>query len=100
MINDDILAYILNNPCFQNGFEAIMKLGHIFATLPCSNADVERGFSCMNRTKTKLRNKFSVGRLEDLIMISLNGVDFQEQDTRESYCHWDAVNKIRNSKNI
>ena len=45
LINDDILAYILNNPYFQNGFESIMKLGHIFATLPHVQMLMSRGDS-------------------------------------------------------
>jgi len=38
-----------------------------------SNAEVERGFSCMNRIKTKIRNKLLPETLNELMMIDLNG---------------------------
>ena len=40
-----------------------MKLIEIYTALPTTNSEIERGFSCIKRIKTALRNKLSVGRL-------------------------------------
>jgi len=50
----------------------------------------------MNRTKTKLRNKLSTGRLEDLINITLNGEAFQTWQAEESFLYWKNINNLRN----
>ena len=71
----DILHYILTDDFFKHGFESIMKLIEIYAALPTTNSEIERGFSCMKRIKTALRNKLSVWRLQDLMIIALNGED-------------------------
>jgi len=96
LIKGDILAYILTESYFQVGFEGLMILLRIFAALPSSNAEVARGFSCMNRTKTHLRNKLSIGKLEYLMMISLNGEDYKTWSPNESYVHWKMSNTLRN----
>jgi hypothetical protein len=41
-------------------------------TLPISNAVVERAFSIMNLTKTKLRNKMQTEMLNSLLTIKIN----------------------------
>ena len=46
-------------------------LAQIALTLPVSNADAERGFSCINRVKTKLRNRLTLCSLDNLIRISI-----------------------------
>jgi len=67
------IEYVLSNQQFQIGFEGLSELLRIYSSLPISNAEVERGFSAVNRIKTDLRNRLSTGKLEDLMMISLNG---------------------------
>jgi len=52
-----------------------MKLVEIYAVLSTTNAKIQRGSSCMKRIKTDFRNKLSVGRLQDLLTISLGGRD-------------------------
>jgi len=46
----------LSNEDFSSGYENIIQLIEIYAALACSNAEVERGFSTMNRIKTDIRN--------------------------------------------
>ena len=74
----------------------MLKLLHIYTALPCSNAEVERGFSAMNRIKTDLKNRLSVCRLEDLLMISLNGPEINEWNVDEVYKYWKATCNPRN----
>ena len=57
----------------QSHFEGILKLIEIYAVLPCSNAGVERGFSCMNWIKTKITNRLLPETLSELMMINENG---------------------------
>ena len=69
----DYINYILSESYFQNGYEGVMELLKIDASLSSSNVEVERGFSDMNKIKTKLRNKLDAGRIQDLMSITLNG---------------------------
>ena len=71
--NKQSIEYILSNPYFDSGFETMKKLVSIYAVLPCSNAEVERGFSCMNRIKTKIRNRLLPDTLRELMLIDLVG---------------------------
>ena len=57
------------NHCPSNSLPNIHKLLYILATLPVSNAEVEREFSKVKRTLTALRATMSEERLEALIMI-------------------------------
>lgn len=94
-LKKDSLSYVLNEPYFQTGYETVIELLKIYAALPSSNAEVERGFSCMNRIKTKLRNKLSVGRMQDLIAISLNGQPVKDWSPNESFNYWKVANDVR-----
>lgn len=87
---------MLESSYFKDGFTIIIQLLTLYSTLPVSNAEVERGFSALSRIKTKLRNKLSVGRLEDLMMISLNGPNIKDWQVKESFFLWETHNKIRN----
>jgi len=67
------IIYILTNDYFTSGYEGLLQLVEVYACLPCTNAEVERGFSAMNRIKTDIRNRLLPEKLNDLMMISLNG---------------------------
>jgi len=70
----DLLHSLLTEELFysKHKFEAIMKLVQTYAVLLTTNAEIERGSSCMKRIKTAFRNKLSVGRLQGILMISMN----------------------------
>lgn len=53
-------------------FKELSDFALSFLTLPVSNAVVERVFSVMNTTKTKLRNRMSMDMLVSLIRIKLH----------------------------
>jgi len=67
------IIYILTDNYFTNGYDGLLQLVEVYACLPCTNAEVERGFSAMNRIKTDIRNRLLPEKLNDLMMISLNG---------------------------
>ena len=48
-------------------FEVLMKLSEIQAARPAANSEIDRKFNCMKRVKAKWRNKFTVGRVQDLM---------------------------------
>jgi len=75
-----VLFFILSKQknLFKHGFETRIKLVKSDAALPTINAEIARGFSCMKRIKTDFRNKLSVERLQDLLMISLNGEEISD----------------------
>ena len=52
----------------------------------------------MKRRKTALRNKLSVGRLQDLMMIALNGGDVKLWRPDESFNYWKSTNDVHNLK--
>ena len=51
----------------------LAKLANICLLLPVSTACCERGFSTLNRTKTKLRNRLKTETLDTLMRIDLEG---------------------------
>ena len=67
------VSYILSNADFLTDYDGVIEIIKIYAVLPCSNAEVERGFSTMNRIKTDIRNQLSPDVLENLLMVNLNG---------------------------
>lgn len=60
------------NDCDAGGckrFENVAKFGLAFATVPISNASVERAFSIYNIVKNKLRNRLSIEMLQSMMMV-------------------------------
>ena len=51
----------------------LSKLANICLLLPILTACCERGFSTLNRTKTKLRNRLKLETLDTLMRIDLEG---------------------------
>jgi len=51
----------------------LVKLLRTLHILPISSAACERGFSQLNLHQTSLRNRLSVSRINDLMMVSING---------------------------
>jgi len=82
----------LTKRILKNGLEAIIKLVEIYAALTIKPSKIERGFSCIKRVKTDLRNKLSVGRLQDLMIISLNGEGLKLWRRNENSNQWNSIN--------
>ena len=52
---------------------SIIKLCQFSRTIASTSAEAERSFSCMNRVKTKLRNRLSDERTSDLTLLAHEG---------------------------
>jgi len=95
---EDLLIYILTNKDFEYGFKGILEIIEIYCALPCSNAEVERGFSTMNRIKTKERNRLLSQTLGSLMMLSLNGPpaeDWKNEDTNDYISYWHSNYNVK-----
>lgn len=59
----DIITFVLTDKFFEDGYKGIREIFEIYSTIPCSNAEVERGFPALNRIKTRERNRLSSDKL-------------------------------------
>ena len=65
--------------------------GTIGLLLPMSTADCERGFSCLQRVKTDLRNRLSNKILNYLLSISIEGPspdEFPYDEACDIWARW------------
>ena len=83
----DVLRMLALNETYQ----ILSKFAQIALALPVSNADSERGFSCMNRVKTQLRNRLSVSSLDTLLRISIEGPDISHFDFSSAVTKWSSL---------
>ena len=58
-----------------------------------SISECERGFSCMSRVKTTLRNRLTNTILQGLMMVSIHGPDDSEFDFRTAMNIWGKLRK-------
>jgi len=70
----------------------LIKLAALALTAPIHTADCERGFSAQNQVKTAARNRLSSVRLDDMVMVKLEGGPMDQFDYSAALIHW------RNSK--
>ena len=66
----------------------LIKLAALALTAPIHTADCERGFSAQNLTKTSSRNRLSSARVDDLLMVKLEGGDMENFDFNAALSHW------------
>ena len=69
-------------------FSAIMKVISFVSLIPMNTAACERGFSSMNRIKSKGRSGISNDMLNSLMRISLDGLELEKFDPQPAvtYC--------------
>ena len=94
-LSSDPIDQAFKDIFFKTDYNELLELFKIYLTLPSSNAEVERGFSCMKRIKTQLRNRMSTQLLEDLMNISLNGDKIEDWNVEESVLYWIKKNNLR-----
>jgi hypothetical protein len=58
-----------------------------------SISECERGFSCMSRVKTTLRNRLTNTILQGLLMVSIHGPNDSEFDFRTAMNIWGKLRK-------
>ena len=72
-----MIPYILSILSFQS-------LPRLHLSVPVSNADSERGFSCMNQVKTDFRNHLTVSSWDTLLRISIEGPSLTSPELSQS----------------
>ena len=90
----DILDLLSTNETLIVLYPILYKFSQIALTLPVSNADAERGFSCMNRVKTELRNRLTVSSLDTLLRMSMEGLE-KDFDFDAAITKWSALRNRR-----
>jgi hypothetical protein len=80
-------------------FYNLFPIIELFSSIICSNAEVERGFSCMGRIKDDLRNRLTTDSLNDLMIIRLCGISESSYDPNYDINLWNTegryfINKL------
>ena len=86
----EVLKMLATNSTYQTLYPLFSKFASIALTLPVTNADSERGFSCMNRIKTTLRNRLTVSSLDSLLRISIEGPERTLFDFQRAVTMWSS----------
>ena len=89
-----ILKSLSSNDSLRTIYPVLSRFSQIALTLPVSNADAERGFSCMNRVKTELRNRLTVSSLDSLLRISMEGPE-NNFDFNAAVLKWSTIRNCR-----
>lgn len=67
---------------------SIKELFNRIKVVPVSSAECERGFSIMNNTLTKLRNRMHIETLSSLMFISVNGPALEDFPAKRFAADW------------
>ena len=68
----DFILKLATDDSFIAHYPSLAKLAEIILLYPSSTAEVERGFSFQNATKTKFHNRLSPNHLDQLLRLRLN----------------------------
>ena len=91
----DVMRMLALSKTYQTLYPILSKFAQIALALPVSKADSERGFSCMNRVKTELRNRLTVSSLDRLLRISIEGPDISQFDFFSAVTKWSSLRNRR-----
>ena len=75
-------------------FKNIKELFKLYSVLPITSVECERVFSQVGRVKTKIRNSLSIDTLDQLIMVSRNGVGREKFNFEKAFIYWQKA-KLR-----
>ena len=78
----------------KNYKQQFPNLVHLAVTASIHTSDCERGFSAQNQVKTALRNRISSERVDDLLIVKIEGEDLKNFDFLAALQHW-RTNKQR-----
>lgn len=87
-----LLKQLSSNETLSAIYPVLSKFAQVALTMAVSNADAERGFSCMNRVKTELQKRMSASSLDTLLRISLEGPE-KKFDLNVAVAKWSQVRK-------
>ncbi|XP_050505351.1 E3 SUMO-protein ligase KIAA1586-like [Diabrotica virgifera virgifera] len=77
--------YLDNSRQVPDGLQELLNCTKI---IPCSSADCERGFSCMNNMVTPSRNALTVAHVSSLMFIKIQGPPLQEWQPETYVTKW------------
>ena len=77
---------------FKEEYPDFALLMEHFMVIPLNSATCERGFSSQNIVKTKLRNRLTEDRMDQLLRVAINGPSFGNFDYNK------AAQKFREMK--
>ena len=69
-------------------YPSLSKLAEIVLVYPSSTAEVERGFSHQNTTKTKFCNRLGTVHLDQLLRLQLNATESSHFPFYDAYKQW------------
>ena len=84
----------------QAEYPSFLHIIEMIQVLPFATAQVERGFSLMNRVKTDWRVRLNTCTLDDLMMISLEGPSEEEYTTSSAVARWNRAGKQSRRPNV
>lgn len=90
----DVVSFICN-PGTEGTLPQLKALAVRALLLPVSTADCERGFSCMNRVVTPLRNRLKTENIDKLLQISAEGTDIDTFDFDITLSKWSNMGQHR-----
>lgn len=81
-------------------YPSFLHIIEMIQVLPFATAQVERGFSLMNRVKTDWRVRLNTCTLDGLMMISLEGPSEEEYTTSSAVARWNRAGKQSRRPNV
>ena len=92
----NFILKLATDDSFIAHYPSLAKLAEIILLYPSSTAEVERGFSFQNATKTKFRNRLSPNHLDQLLRLRLNAPQATEFPFHTAYRNWLEAKHHRN----
>ena len=87
----NISTSLLKNKTVCAGFPKLVKLAKLSLVMPVTTARVERSFSDMKATKTRLRNRLGERTLDQVLRVCIEGPKtLSESDIELIIDHWAA----------
>ena len=83
----DVVSFLCD-PSTDGTLSQLQALSIRALLLPVSTADCERGFSCMNRIVTPLRNRLKTENIDKLVRLSAEGPEVHEFDFEKAISKW------------
>ena len=82
---------------FHHGdsFPNLIKLAQLALALPVHTADCERGFSAQNHIKTALRSRLKSERVDNLMLIKIEGAHWKNFDYPSALAKFQAMKNRR-----
>ena len=92
---ENVTSNLLTNPTLRAGFSNLVRLASISLVLPVTMSTVERSFSDMKLTKTRLLNRLGEDTLDQTLRLCIEGPPTLADDDVESVMRYWKQQKPR-----